>query len=117
MDSEGWTVKPDAFALTSLSELADLLDEHPEAAALWEAHGHHYYADVDALIDGLLRVSIEGPIRDMAAWAEDRARDLGLLDNVPDALAYHIDWQSYADDIAQNYTQVTVNGDLYLIGE
>lgn len=62
-----------------------------DARKLWE----NYHGECDSVED----------------WAYQLAEDCGYLQQVPQHLAYHIDWKSYARDLLlDGYTEIRCNG-------
>ena len=50
------------------------------------------------------------------SYCEDTAYEFGYLDGSPNSynpLHYHIDWESWADSMAQDYDQIEFDGDDY----
>ena len=49
------------------------------------------------------------------SYCEDCAYDFGFLDRQDDnnPLHYHIDWESWANDVAMDYGQIEFDGDIY----
>lgn len=81
-----------------VAELAELLDEHGEAFAVYAEHvGDDSFADSDGFQD-----AYAGEHDTLAAWAEEFMDETGGLDEVPENLRAYFDFEAYARDCRLN---------------
>lgn len=76
-----------------VAELAELLDEHGEAFAVYADQVGEDYATGDAF-----REAFAGEYDTLAAWAEEFLNETGDLGEVPERLRYYFDFEAYARD-------------------
>lgn len=103
----------------------ELEDETEQAFAerIRAAHGDEDADDYLALIDlrdqlntwgsdwnDGMTIVVDGAFED---YAEQVARDVGLIDDTDGWPLYHIDWAAAADSLKRDYSEATVNGTVY----
>ena len=103
-----------------MSDIFDSRDLLDELKTLDKIDDLDRIAEIEELIEEVGRDNFEmgvAFIREIywESYCEDLAYDCGFLDRQDDnnPLHYHIDWQSWADAVAMDYSQTEFNGDNY----
>lgn len=90
-DHEGWhgLIKSEWPCLNELAEWAELIEEHGEAFAM-------YAANVGGADASQFEDAYRGKWDTFQEYVEQTCEDIGYLDNVPEHIKFHIDWESVA---------------------
>lgn len=108
-----WDTDPEHFGewpdWDKVSEWFRMYDQHGDA---WEAYCEYIGANYATEDDFENRY--HGTCDSMADWAEEFLESGGVLDNVPEELRFHIDFDSYAKE--QDVYFVRGNGEFHVIG-
>jgi antirestriction protein len=95
LESEAEDRELDEYEQSELNDLKAFADEAEVTAPDWE-YGAQFVAD-ESFTD----------------YAKELAEDIGAIDRNAEWPLYHIDWEAAADDLKQDYTEVTLRGTDY----
>jgi antirestriction protein len=89
-----------------VAQLAAKIAEHGDPFLAWMTYDSAN--DPDTFED-----AYEGEYSSVEDYAQDYAESCRLLESVPESLRYHIDWESYANDL-DIYDVPAPNGNVYV---
>ena len=107
-DHEGFhgLIKGEWPNLEDVCKWAELIAEHGEAIALYGAYNG---IDTDELESRFLD-SYRGEWDSFQDYVEQTCDDIGYLENVPDHIKYHIDWESVAREWSYDHFEEKAAG-------
>lgn len=80
-------------SFATVVELAEAIEEHGEAFAVWYDNEWRDSVDVEAFQE-----AYAGTFRNIEEWAEQWLEDAGSLSEIPENLRYYFDYASWARD-------------------
>jgi antirestriction protein len=107
-DHEGFhgLIKGEWPDLQEVCTFAELIAEHGEAVAIY---GAHIGADADGLGDSF-QDAYCGQWDSFQEYVEQACDDIGYLENVPEHIKFHIDWESVAREWSYEHFEGEATG-------
>lgn len=110
-DFEGYPGIGEYTSLTEVAAISEALEEHGDAFLAASENFVGPSAVVSAL--GYLEENYRGVWDSLEDYAQEQAQDCGDMENVPDWLKYHIDWEGVVRD-RSGLVGFRVNGGLHV---
>ena len=106
-DHEGWhgLINSEWPETEKLAEWAELIAEHGEAFAMYGGHIGSDYATAEGFED-----AYRGKWDSFQDYVEQTCEEIGYLENVPEHIQFHIDWESVAREWGYDHFEEDATG-------